>query len=105
MVSFAFQKIYSNTSAMLVWEIERNFIGRRDLALTYYPSAFEFYWFISRTLVLLERHARAKKSLPTVSRCNKKYTIMSCQLHKPFILEYLNLAASLYNLYHDYCYP
>ncbi|XP_064611745.1 uncharacterized protein LOC135475740 [Liolophura sinensis] len=57
------EKIYSSTSDMLVWEIERDFEGRRDLALTYYPSAFEFYWFISRTFVLLERHAHTNKTL------------------------------------------
>ncbi|KAH3781361.1 hypothetical protein DPMN_159188 [Dreissena polymorpha] len=29
--------------------IETNFSSRPDLALLYYPSAVEFYWFVART--------------------------------------------------------
>ena len=35
------------------WEIKRNFSNRMDLALTYYPSEYSFYWFTARTVNLL----------------------------------------------------
>ena len=47
------QMIYENTSSLLAWEIERNFSNRMDLALTYYPSEYSFYWFTARTVNLL----------------------------------------------------
>ena len=47
------QMIYENTSSLLAWEIERNFSNRIDLALTYYPSEYSFYWFTARTVNLL----------------------------------------------------
>ena len=55
------QMIYQNTSDLIAWTISRNFSGRPDLALTYYPSRFNFYWFTSRILNLL---ASAAKPLP-----------------------------------------
>ena len=47
------QMIYENTTDLIAWCIEKNFSGRPDLALTYYPSVFNFYWFTARTLNLL----------------------------------------------------
>ena len=47
------QMIYENTSALMAWEIKRNFSNRMDLALTYYPSEYSFYWFTARTVNLL----------------------------------------------------
>lgn len=53
------QMIYENSTRLIAWMIERNFSGRPDLALTYYPSVYNFYWFTSRTLNLLQTYASA----------------------------------------------
>ena len=58
------QMIYENTTNLLVWAIERNFSGRPDIALTYYPSVFNFYWFTSRTLNLLQSFKSRSGDLP-----------------------------------------
>ncbi|XP_033764341.1 LOW QUALITY PROTEIN: uncharacterized protein LOC117345375 [Pecten maximus] len=49
------QQIYLNTSTMIAYQINTNFSSRPDLALTYYPSAIEFYWFVARTYTQLLR--------------------------------------------------
>ena len=51
------QMIYENTTDLVAWEIERNLSGRPDLALTYYPSVMNFYWFTARTLNLIQNYA------------------------------------------------
>jgi len=53
-----FQQLYLNTSSMIEFQIQTNFSGRPELALTYYPSVFEFYWFVGRTYTQLERKNR-----------------------------------------------
>ncbi|KAI3380652.1 hypothetical protein SNEBB_006276 [Seison nebaliae] len=45
--------IYLNTTNFLCWIMENDFEGRPDLALTYYPSIYNFYWFSSRVLFML----------------------------------------------------
>ncbi|XP_055954817.1 uncharacterized protein LOC126827310 [Patella vulgata] len=50
----ALQKVYLDTASMIAFQIEHDFGGRVDLALTYYPSLFEFYWFVARTYNMLE---------------------------------------------------
>lgn len=37
--------------------IETNFSSRHDLALLYYPSEIEFYWFVARTYAEIRRKA------------------------------------------------
>ena len=54
-----FQQLYLNTSTMIAFQINTNFSGRPDLALTYYPSVMEFYWFVARTYAQLTRRHRA----------------------------------------------
>ncbi|CAI9741459.1 Hypothetical predicted protein [Octopus vulgaris] len=49
------QKIYLNTSSMLQWQLRTRLSDRTDLALPYYPSLLEFYWFVSRTVSAVER--------------------------------------------------
>jgi hypothetical protein len=51
-------QIYLNTSSLIAFEIMNNFSGRPDLALTYYPSRLEFYWFVTRTGALLDSAVR-----------------------------------------------
>ncbi|XP_041377993.1 uncharacterized protein LOC121390277 [Gigantopelta aegis] len=55
------QQIFLNTTSLIAYEINAEFIGRRDLALVYYPSLFEFYFFVARTYALLERTAKYSK--------------------------------------------
>ena len=50
------QMIYLNTTSLVMYEISNNFSSRPDLALTYYPSVFNFYWFTSRVLNLLNSY-------------------------------------------------
>ena len=50
------QAIYLNTTSLVMYEISNNFSSRPDLALTYYPSVFNFYWFTSRVLNLLNSY-------------------------------------------------
>ena len=47
------QMIYENTTSLIVYEITHNFSSRPDLALTYYPSVYNFLWFTARILNLL----------------------------------------------------
>ncbi len=47
------QMIYENTTSLIVYEIAHNFSSRPDLALTYYPSVYNFFWFTSRISYLL----------------------------------------------------
>lgn len=54
------QMVVLNTTDVIAWAIEGNFSSRPDLALTYYPSVYNFYWFTSRTLNLLS----SRDSLP-----------------------------------------
>lgn len=49
------EKIYLNTTSLVAHEISNNFTSRPDLALTYYPSKYEFYWFVTRTYSYLNR--------------------------------------------------
>ena len=60
---FTLQQLYLNTSTMIAYQIHTNFSGRPDLALTYYPSQMEFYWFVARTYSQLQRQQR-KSGLP-----------------------------------------
>lgn len=56
------QMIYLNTTSLIAWMIHSNFSSRPDLALTYYPSIYNFYWFTSRTLNLLQSHSLPSRS-------------------------------------------
>jgi hypothetical protein len=49
------KQMYINATSMIAWSIENDIISwRPDLALLYYPSIYDFYWFASRNLQLLE---------------------------------------------------
>ena len=58
------QMVYENTTDLIAWLIERNFSSRPDLALTYYPSIYNFYWFTARTLNLLRSYTVQHGALP-----------------------------------------
>ncbi|CAH1265998.1 Hypp3286 [Branchiostoma lanceolatum] len=49
------QRIYLNTTAMISWAVTSEAIFTRpDLVMTYYPSLYNFLWYSSRTLFLLQ---------------------------------------------------
>lgn len=45
---------YLNTTRFISWAIQTNFTNRPDLAQVYYPSRFNFLWYTSRTLFLID---------------------------------------------------
>ena len=56
--------LYENTTSFIEWVIESGTMtSRPDLALTYYPSRYNFYWFVARTRFLLACRS-ANGSLP-----------------------------------------
>lgn len=51
--------MYSDIIDLIVWGIESKIvINRRDIALLYYPSVLDFYWFVARTSQLLEKYSK-----------------------------------------------
>ena len=62
------QTLYDSTTTLLSWQIAHNFSSRPDLALTYYPSLFNFYWFTSRILNLLDSFDKLPYPVLEVSR-------------------------------------
>lgn len=51
------KKLYTDTSKMLNWIVENNIMSNPQLSrevLLYYPSVFDFYYFVARTSHLLE---------------------------------------------------
>ncbi|XP_046380058.2 uncharacterized protein LOC124151576 [Haliotis rufescens] len=57
-------QIYNDTSRMIAFQVQTNFSDRADLALTYYPSVIEFYWFVARTYNKLQETLDRTGSLP-----------------------------------------
>ncbi|CAF0912293.1 unnamed protein product [Brachionus calyciflorus] len=49
---------YLNTTRFVSWAIKSNFTNRPDLAQVYYPSTYNFLWYASRTLFLIESEAK-----------------------------------------------
>lgn len=45
---------YLNTTKFVSWAIKSNFSDRPDLAQVYYPSTYNFLWYASRSLFLIE---------------------------------------------------
>lgn len=39
---------------------------RPDLILVYYPSKYDFYWFVARTINLLKKYPKLPEPLPEV---------------------------------------
>jgi hypothetical protein len=54
-----------NTTSLIAHEMSTNLSSRPDLALTYYPSKFEFYWFVSRSYSLLNRRLSTDRRFVT----------------------------------------
>ncbi|GFR98165.1 hypothetical protein ElyMa_002763500 [Elysia marginata] len=60
----AIAQIYLNTSSLLAYEMANNLTSRPDLALTYYPSILESYWFVAKTVSVMETYLK-KGPLPS----------------------------------------
>ncbi|CAC5386437.1 unnamed protein product [Mytilus coruscus] len=67
--------IYNHTTLLVSYELANNFSNRRDLALTYYPSKFECYWFTARTLAMLRRFKKTQPlPFPIMDTVLKRFT-------------------------------
>lgn len=55
---------YLNTTRFISWAIKTNFTSRPDLAQVYYPSRYNFMWYASRSLFLINNELR-KLASPT----------------------------------------
>eukprot|EP00357_Protocruzia_adherens_P032971 CAMPEP_0115008928 /NCGR_PEP_ID=MMETSP0216-20121206/22262_1 /TAXON_ID=223996 /ORGANISM="Protocruzia adherens, Strain Boccale" /LENGTH=593 /DNA_ID=CAMNT_0002376545 /DNA_START=320 /DNA_END=2101 /DNA_ORIENTATION=- len=50
-----FRKMYKDITGLLEWGIKEDIVSKRpDLSLTYYPSMFNFYWFVARNVQLIQ---------------------------------------------------
>ncbi len=49
------QQIYTDTARLIAYAIEEQWVlTRTDIVLLYYPSVYDFYWFVARTVLALE---------------------------------------------------
>lgn len=49
------REVMRDVTDLLVYTMEDAIYRRPDLILTYYPSKYDFYWFVARVVGLLER--------------------------------------------------
>ena len=54
------QQVYVNSSRFIGWSIANNYSARPDLAQVYYPSMYNFLWYASRSLFLIENEQRRR---------------------------------------------
>jgi len=48
--------LYRSVTELVVWAVENEVVLRRpDVAILYYPSVYDFYWFVARVLSFLEK--------------------------------------------------
>jgi hypothetical protein len=67
--------LYLSTGSLIAWSIKNSMKNRPDLAQVYYPSHYNFLWYGSRSLFLLELARRQEQVLPDV--LNRVYNILS----------------------------
>ncbi len=79
------QQTYLNTTRFVAWAIQSNFSSRPDLAQVYYPSKYNFLWYTSRTLFLLENEFQSFEQL--------------AKLNKPEDRRYLEHFSSMYHIF------
>ena len=50
--------LYRSVSELVVWAIENEVVlTRPDVVILYYPSVYDFYWFVARVCILLEKYS------------------------------------------------
>ena len=81
------QMIYENTTNLLVWAIKQNFSGRPDIALTYYPSMLNFYWFTARTLNLIQTYGAAELPFSVIGTVKEKLIDVMQNVVSPTMLK------------------
>ncbi|CAF3976494.1 unnamed protein product [Rotaria sp. Silwood2] len=69
------QTLYLSTASLIAWSIKHSMKNRPDLAQVYYPSQYNFLWYGSRSLFLLELARRQEKSIPDVF--NRAYSLLA----------------------------
>ncbi|CAF3136524.1 unnamed protein product [Rotaria socialis] len=69
------QTLYLSTASLIAWSIKNSMKNRPDLAQVYYPSHYNFLWYGSRTLFLLELARHQQKAIPDVF--NRVYSLLS----------------------------
>ena len=91
------QTLYQSIVDMITYELQSNLSSRPDLSLTYYPSKFVFYWFVSRTLQLLKSSdgqimypvmEKASRDLEILLRTNFTDTLIKSAIHDKSGLAY-----------------
>lgn len=60
------QTLYLSTGLLISWSIKNSMKNRPDLAQVYYPSHYNFLWYGSRTLFLLELARQQNRTVPDV---------------------------------------
>nr|KAG5710699.1 hypothetical protein BaRGS_035101 [Batillaria attramentaria] len=73
------RQVYVNTSSMIAHQVTNQLYGRPDLELTYYPSVFEFYWFVARTYSRMET---ALQTMPLPDAMQEVFPILKSALEK-----------------------
>ena len=58
------EQMMLDTTDLLVFTVTEMLKERPTLILVYYPSKFDFYWFVSRIVHLLKRHPNSEDPLP-----------------------------------------
>ncbi|CAF1219036.1 unnamed protein product [Rotaria sp. Silwood1] len=69
------QTLYLSTASLIAWSIKNSMKNRPDLAQVYYPSHYNFLWYGSRSLFLLELARRQGKTIPDIF--NRVYSILA----------------------------
>jgi hypothetical protein len=55
------ENLVKDTADLLVYVVENKISLRPDLALVYYPSKYDFFWFVSRIVNLYKRQPSLPK--------------------------------------------
>ncbi|GAB1602210.1 Hypothetical predicted protein [Argonauta hians] len=91
------QKIYRNTTALLAWQLRTRLSERSDLAIPYYPSIMEFYWFVSRITSCIERfliNNRPHKQNDVPKVIEEAFNILGVELRTNTTAHIMSLAIS-----------
>ena len=98
------QMIYENTTDLIAWEIERNFSSHPDIALTYYPSVLNFYWFTARTLNLIQGHMTRHNGVlpfPVLGRVKERLNVALRNVVTPTVLKMATVDEQGASIYFD----
>lgn len=77
---------YLNTTRFITWSIKANYTSRPDLAQVYYPSRFNFLWYASRSLFLIENELQ-KLNSPLVTDPNEQGFLNNLRALKDILTE------------------